>query len=595
MGCGAHVHRRAKKTNTVLPFDPPSQSIPLQSTVAPENWALELEQLLTTIRKYMHTPCYEDLKKPKGYVNLYDLNEHFVKPETRGTGCGVALTLNSEEPKRAEVMISHAWGEDVEELEDALMRTKMSSRAPHTPVWFCFFSLYQCGDLAGDCGPTIKTQLDMQPFFKVIHLPGIEMVVVHTTKEEVYDRLWCVHEIDEALSTDIKVTGIASKLYAAKYVDRNGVYGRVQSEDIVVKTEDAKCSNQTDEAFIRALVMEKRSFAELDEVILAFRRRMLESFLPELKVRPLSPRASTLLEEVLSESLGDNSPRDDIVDNQVPDVTDLFKSPVRVPSRQPSIASVRVPSRQPSTASLRSSSSSSTHASQREARRRGSSFAEDRLQELKTSFSGILPQQPSQVRDQIRRHTDLGKIHSAITVALDGADFASEGLSSPITSFRRKSDDRRAVRSFSLCDRRLSQGALLVPLDPRNSGSSSRSPSRPRSRASSICSVGSQGSMSRSSHVRRISEERAEFMDSPPTSPNSQGPQSQGTVETIRHPSPFGPRNAEKVAYASDDCNSTSSRKFSLGSFDVVVNVASVKAVAQFGSERSCGQRPTLS
>ena len=86
------------------------------------------------------------------------MNDDFVKPATRGTGCSYALLLNKEAPVQAELMISHAWGEDVEELEDALMRSH-AMVSEQTPVWFCLLSIYQTGDEVGDPGPTIKSSL----------------------------------------------------------------------------------------------------------------------------------------------------------------------------------------------------------------------------------------------------------------------------------------------------------------------------------------------------------------------------------------------------------------------------------------------------
>jgi len=509
MGCGAHVRRNVSVHPATLPYE----SLPLQSTVAPENWALELEQLLTTIKKYIHTERYEDVKRQKGYVNLYDINELFVTPETRGTGCGIALTLNAEQPKRAEVMLSHAWGEDVEELEDALSRIKMNSQ---TSVWFCLFSLYQCGGMDGDCGPTIKAQLDMQPFMNVIGLPDVEMVVVHTTRQELYERLWCVHEIDEALDRGINVEGISSKEYAAKYVARHGVFGKVQTENIVVQTQNARCSNKEDEAFIRSLVLKKGTFERLDTVILEFRRHMLESFLPELKVRPPSPKASTMLEGMLEEALTEHSPnKEDDSERE-----DLLAA----------IEAIRTSQRRPTGASEKSSESSAATCSPRLGDARSP-------WEHRSSFTNLLPVaatqsmtlEPARRRSLIRRHSDfVNSSSSAVRRSLEMADDADSGnchshsesdelprqpASLPSISVSHGTpransvSRRRSERAFTTNDRRLSQGNLLVPALPGT-------PRRSRSRASSICSNSS--SVSRSSRVHRIKEEEVE--DSPKAS-----------------------------------------------------------------------------
>ena len=45
--------------------------------------------------------------KPEGVVSGYQICDHYVKPFTRGTGCGAALLLNPTAPLEAEVMMSH--------------------------------------------------------------------------------------------------------------------------------------------------------------------------------------------------------------------------------------------------------------------------------------------------------------------------------------------------------------------------------------------------------------------------------------------------------------------------------------------------------
>ena len=46
--------------------------------------------------------------------------QEFVKPFTKGTGCGVALLLNGQAPKEAQIMMSHTWAEDIHEVQDAV-------------------------------------------------------------------------------------------------------------------------------------------------------------------------------------------------------------------------------------------------------------------------------------------------------------------------------------------------------------------------------------------------------------------------------------------------------------------------------------------
>mmetsp|Transcript_99330 Transcript_99330/g.171101 ORF Transcript_99330/g.171101 Transcript_99330/m.171101 type:complete len:141 (-) Transcript_99330:3-425(-) len=99
--------------------------------VPPECWAMTLRQLQDFIQACKETQKWQELKneevwrdgelvKPAGYVNGYQFCDHFVKPWTSGTGSSVALLMNPT-PLRAQLMLSHSWAEDVEEVLEALL------------------------------------------------------------------------------------------------------------------------------------------------------------------------------------------------------------------------------------------------------------------------------------------------------------------------------------------------------------------------------------------------------------------------------------------------------------------------------------------
>jgi hypothetical protein len=177
-------------------------------------------------------------------------------------------------------MVSHAWGEDADECVEALELFYEKCRVPwSTPVFFCTLSLYQPGDGASGA-LTIPEQIALAPFKRVINaLPRHGMVVVHTTAEDVYTRMWCVHEVDEALEASIKVRGAMSQRYRAKFRGRASV-----SESMLdLQTERATCSFQDDERMLRETIQRKPgSFDRLDEVILKFRREMFAAEEAEL-------------------------------------------------------------------------------------------------------------------------------------------------------------------------------------------------------------------------------------------------------------------------------------------------------------------------
>ena len=172
--------------------------------------------------------------------------------------------MNAHAPLKAQVMISHAWAEDVEELVSSL--SSWASRlqplwdCDGVPLWCCTFAQYQPEDGAG---PSLQHQLSLDPFKSVIHSKPVHgMLVVHTTKADPYDRLWCVHEVDEALESKLFVTAIGTYSLGGR----------------TVCTRRAKCGHAADEARIRAVIESKDGgYERLDRTIEAFRNTLLKS------------------------------------------------------------------------------------------------------------------------------------------------------------------------------------------------------------------------------------------------------------------------------------------------------------------------------
>ena len=81
---------------------------------------------------------------PGHKVHAYDMERFFVKPWTAGCGHGVALMMNAL-PIQCQVMISHAWGEDMDSLYTTLKlhEQNTSEFSTDTRIWFCLFGLYQ--------------------------------------------------------------------------------------------------------------------------------------------------------------------------------------------------------------------------------------------------------------------------------------------------------------------------------------------------------------------------------------------------------------------------------------------------------------------
>lgn len=224
-------------------------------------------QLKTTIqdRKFQkgHPQAGKCMPAP-GYVSAHTLNQFFIKPLTAGTGCGLALLVNNAAPKSCDLMLSHSWNEDMDEVVNALQNyLSLKSLPTSTVVWFCCFALYQPGDAFG---PTVSVQcaITPPPFEQAIAAAKkkLGMACIHTDTmciddrhvnrngvDNMYSRLWCVYELHAAKK-------LAAKTYIAPS-DKYLVYLMKQGDEkkwltYHVKCDAADCSDEADKKFIRS-------------------------------------------------------------------------------------------------------------------------------------------------------------------------------------------------------------------------------------------------------------------------------------------------------------------------------------------------------
>jgi len=225
---------------------------------------------------------YTDAKEAKGFAHMYDVNTLFVKPWTAGTGCGVAVLMNGDEGLDASLMFSHAWGEDVEECLNSVLRFSESRKVPDTVAcWFCVFAQYQPEDGAG---PTISEQIQLDPFSTVITSvnvrQGCGMCAIHTTRGDLYDRLWCVMEIDAAMYEGVNVDAALSEAYVKASTHRYGMCreaggSRRDAElaaGLAVHTARAKCRLEDEPMLFAKVLSRGGGFSRIDDKIKEFRK-----------------------------------------------------------------------------------------------------------------------------------------------------------------------------------------------------------------------------------------------------------------------------------------------------------------------------------
>eukprot|EP01129_Flabellula_baltica_P015738 TRINITY_DN811_c0_g1_i1.p1 TRINITY_DN811_c0_g1~~TRINITY_DN811_c0_g1_i1.p1 ORF type:complete len:314 (-),score=37.68 TRINITY_DN811_c0_g1_i1:77-1018(-) len=235
---------------------------PNQLTRKPTMWGITLNQF----NRFMEA-CRSDQNQwrvasendPHGvkvgrYVSAYDLNQFFVQPYTQGVGRSVALMFNPE-GRRCQWMVSHAWGESMDEVQETL-NTFISNR--EDVIYFCLFANYQHDDVPGY---TVNDQVQIGPFEKVIKLPNLKgMLTLHTTTVSIYTRLWCVFELAWALKAHEFVRKKNGQVLTPRVIipafSRASLQGvswyDFRLPQMNVETYNAQVSNNQDKAKIRA-------------------------------------------------------------------------------------------------------------------------------------------------------------------------------------------------------------------------------------------------------------------------------------------------------------------------------------------------------
>jgi len=268
-----------------------SDDMKMRQRVLPKHWAMTLQQWFDVLYHCCKTDKYKALKEQNKVVSMYDLTEHFVKPWTASTGCGLATLMNEKLPPEANLMFSHSWAEDVEECCAAVLDKveQVRSEEPEFDqkkvwVWFCVFANYQCGDGAG---PTIKEQLKQEPFEAVITSQAVQkehgghgMWAIHTCQGDLYTRLWCVHEVAAARQRDLAVLSAMSAPYVEKVVTRMNTFFHhgfnanecLKGAGISCDTIRAICGHVEDEDMLVGKILKDHGgFQPLDTVVQEFR------------------------------------------------------------------------------------------------------------------------------------------------------------------------------------------------------------------------------------------------------------------------------------------------------------------------------------
>jgi len=240
-----------------------------QANVEPNCWSISLENWVRFVHECMATATWSSLAETKGErnVNMYDINVHFIKPWTSGTGCSIACLMDDNQGP-VDLMVSHAWaGSVIESLASIKTIMTMYLVPKETRIFFDTVCLYQAED--GTIGGlSIPEQLTLKPFQTIIQKkPQRGMFIIHTTISEVYERLWCVHEVDEAIEAMIEIYGVFDPAsWNAK---------ALKSIVTSFSTESAECQGESDKDMLTNLVNDRGGFDRLDIIVRDVRQQSI--------------------------------------------------------------------------------------------------------------------------------------------------------------------------------------------------------------------------------------------------------------------------------------------------------------------------------
>ena len=186
---------------------------------------------------------------------------------------------------QVDLMVSHAWaGSVIESLASIKTITTMYLVPKETRIFFDTLCMYQAEDGAIG-GLSIPEQLTMKPFTTIIHQkPHHGMFIIHTTISEVYERLWCVHEADEAIEAKIEIYGAFDP----------ASWNATALKDIVssFSTQSAECQGESDKNMLTSLINNRGGFDRLDRIVRDVRQQSIKDL-----------EAVNLFEELFSVSI----------------------------------------------------------------------------------------------------------------------------------------------------------------------------------------------------------------------------------------------------------------------------------------------------
>jgi len=160
---------------------------------SPHMWAVTLEQLLQ-LRDLARKQA-QSKGADFSMWTMRDVNEEILKPFCSQHSTSWALQHNGPAGLRAEVFVSHAWGEPFDLFVESVAAA-FSRDLEKPTLWICALALVQSDDaavIAAQLGPP-DAPLSQSPFVRALHQCS-RFLVARNPNDDLYTRMWCVCEI----------------------------------------------------------------------------------------------------------------------------------------------------------------------------------------------------------------------------------------------------------------------------------------------------------------------------------------------------------------------------------------------------------------
>jgi len=160
-------------------------------------WGISRAQISNLFEQAKKDPAWDDND------TAYDFVSKFVKPLTAGTGRGLALNMNKALPLEVNLMISHAWCENIGDFFSDVLQ----HMAKHEVAYICFLANYQ--GTREEIKRQLGNDINTSPFTQVIRNPHcLRLLVVPNDAlrgKGLYSRLWCDLEIKVAADEGLPI------------------------------------------------------------------------------------------------------------------------------------------------------------------------------------------------------------------------------------------------------------------------------------------------------------------------------------------------------------------------------------------------------